>query len=431
MHQVDLTLSLDEITKIEGAATLDLKIVNSEVIECRFAIAEFKRFYTQAIRNKPVTAVPQLVARICGTCSNAHLLCNIKALEQALGISPSPQTKLLQQLLTYGLMIRDHALHLYVFVLPDIYNRDSILAFDENNPEEHQLLDDCFSVKSIGNALAICAGGRSVHAPFVGLAGFLKIPTKEQLTALVPTLIQARQKIQKLIAIFEKSSFALSLDTGYAALNDPTFSFLDGPIITSFGETIAPDAFASYLKHTVIPYSQASAYTWNGNTYMVGALARLNLLKDNLHTNTKRDAQKALTHFPSSNIFHNNLAQAIEILHSIDTSIDLIHSYEAAPETPPAIPTPTHQVIGVGAIEAPRGLLFHKMTVSENNRIANAQIVVPTGQNHIVIEQSIKAYVKKNLEKSKDELTHGIEQVIRAYDPCMSCATHFLKVNWK
>ncbi len=181
MHTTDLDLSLTDISKIEGAASLDLKISNGVIKECKFKIAEFKRFYTRAIEGKPVTAVPQLVARICGTCSNAHLLCNLIAIERALKIQVSPQTQLLRQLLNYGLIIRDHALHLYIFVLPDLFSKNSILDFDENNPEEHRLLDDCFDVKAIGNSLSITAGGRSVHAPNLTLGGFIKIPDKEDI----------------------------------------------------------------------------------------------------------------------------------------------------------------------------------------------------------------------------------------------------------
>lgn len=430
MHQVNLDLSLEEITKIEGAATLDLKIRDGKVNECQFAISEFKRFYTQAIRGKPVIAAPQLVARICGTCSNAHLLCDIKALENGLNITPSAQTILLRQLLNYGLMIRDHALHLYVFVLPDIYKKESILAFDENDPEQHELLHDCFAVKSVGNAIGITAGGRSVHAPFASLGGFTKIPEKLALTRLIPSLKAIRPKVLKLIEVFGRYPAQVIQDVVFAALDDPDFSFLNGAIMFSDGQKIQPEQFGDFLTHTVIPYSQASAYTWKGQVYMVGALARLNLIKDRLHQDTRQDVAKYLAKFPSQNIFDNNLAQAIEILHSIDKSIELINQYQAVTETPPKIAA-SQPSTGIGVIEAPRGLLFHKMAIGGDTKINQAQIVVPTGQNHIVIENSIKTYVENNIDLPKEELSRGIEEVIRAFDPCMSCATHFLKVNWK
>lgn len=166
VHQQDFDLSIDQISKVEGHAAIELTVRRGKVKELKFKVTDYKRFYTQAIQGKPISAVPQHVARICGTCSNAHLLCSIKALEKALDITPSPQTMLLRKLLTYGLMIRDHALHLYLFALPDILGKDSIFDFSEGNPHEHQFLHDAFTVKAAGNSLSIYAGGRSVHAPY-------------------------------------------------------------------------------------------------------------------------------------------------------------------------------------------------------------------------------------------------------------------------
>ncbi len=428
MHNIDLDLSLAEITKIEGAATLDLKIRNGVVKQCKFSISEYKRFYTQAIRGKPISAVPQLVARICGTCSSAHLLCNLKALEKAINFRPSEQTMLLRQLLNYGLMIRDHALHLYVFVLPDLFGRDSILDFDENNSQEHELLDSCFAVKSVGNKLGVTVGGRSVHAPNVMLGGFTKIPTKHELSDLIPQLEAIRPQVLQLIEIFYKNQFELIQDIEFVALINNDFNFLNGEVLTKQGDHIAEAKFGEHLEKSFIPYSQASGYRFDGKIHLVGALARLNLNQKALHPRTKADAKEALQRFPSINIFHNNLAQAIEILHCIDSSIDLINKYEAKVETLPKIEP--KDGIGYAVTEAPRGLLYHEMHVV-NGKVKTGQIVVPTGQNQIGIERSIFEYVSNHVNQSQAELTHEIEKIIRAYDPCMSCATHFLTVNWK
>ena len=156
MHQGNFDLSLDEITKIEGHASLTLKVRGGKIKDLQFKIAEFKRFYTQAVRGKGISAVPQLVARICGTCSNAHILCSTEAIEKALNIKNTPQTMLLRKLLYNGLIIRDHGLHLYVFSLPDVINKESLLSFNENDPIQHELLHDAFAVKE--------AGGRHIYS---------------------------------------------------------------------------------------------------------------------------------------------------------------------------------------------------------------------------------------------------------------------------
>ncbi len=429
MHQLDFDLNIDQVSKIEGHAAIDLTVRGGKVKDLKFSITDYKRFYTQAIRNKAISAIPQHVARICGTCSNAHLLCSIKAIERALNIKPSPQTMVLRKLVTYGLMIRDHALHLYLFALPDVLGKDSIFDFDEKQEKEHTLLHDAFAVKSAGNTLSIWAGGRSVHAPYPIVGGFLRTPSVDGKQAVYDKLIDARNRVMRLVEVFLSCDFTQEGEFVYAALDSPDYSFLEGDIVQSDGQRIPQESFGNHLVHTIIPYSQASAYTFDGKPMLVGALARLNLFGDRLHKKTKKNVSSALTLFPSKNIFHNNLAQAIEIIHCIDAALEILEHAEFVPETPQAITPKDSQ--GAVAIEAPRGTLFYKLKTSSNGKVTWGQIVVPTGQNHIAIERSIGEYVSDKLDKPKDALALEMEKVVRAFDPCMSCATHFLKVRWK
>lgn len=429
MHDLDLNIA--DITKIEGKASCEIKIRDGKVEVCNFSIAEYKRFYTQAIRGKDIVALPQLTARICGTCSNAHLLCALKAVENAVGLVPSEQTIILRKLLNYGLIIRDHALHLCVFVLPDIFGKDSILDFDEKDPTEHKFLDLTFQVKAAGNNLGKRVGGRSVHAPYLFPGGFTKLPQKEELVKSLKELQNIRPLVLDLIDLFAKCDFTLERDDlRFSALMDSEFSFLYGDILTSTGEKIAQEKYGDYLEYISIPYSHASGYKWQGKVFMVGALARLNLAKDNLHPNTKKDTEKYLQIFLSKNIFHNNLAQAIEILHAIDSSITLIKNLEIKEEKP--LPIARKEGMGVGVIEAPRGTLYYKLEVDSGGKIRTGRIVVPTGQNQIGIEGSIKTFLERNIKKLEDQETVEleIEKIVRSYDPCMSCASHFLKIKW-
>jgi sulfhydrogenase subunit alpha len=428
MPTTNLDLSIADISKIEGHASVNVVVRNGEVQKCEFAIAEMRRFFMQAIRGKPMAAIPGLVSRICGTCSNAHLLASLKAIEMAIGYNPTPQVKILRQLLNYGLIIRDHALHLYVFVLPDLYNHDSILEFSESIQEEHDLVHDCFSVKEVGNQLAIAVGGRSVHAPMPRIGGFMKTPTRDELMNLVPKLKSIRQLVIRLINVFTQCPWTLNRDLHYVALVDHEYTFLEGLIKTSDGTQFPPDQYLSKLNSFFIPYSEATGYKFDNKTYMVGALARININEDALHPNTKRDAHQALELLPSKNIYHNNLAQAIEILHAIDTSIDLINNYEGINEPTPEIKPKAGE--GIGIIEAPRGTLYHHIAIDENGIVKDGHFIVPTGQNQVGIEEAIREYLEVNMEKSHDELIHEIEKIVRAYDPCMSCASHFLKVKW-
>lgn len=429
MHNSDIDINIKEIAKVEGAASLDIRIRGGKVEKVNFKVADYKRFFTEGMKGKAVMALPQFLARICGTCSNAHIMCSIESCERALAIKPSKQTMLLRLLTMYGLMIRDHALHLYLFVMPDIYGKDAFLEFDENDPEQHQLLHDAFEIKAAGNYLSTLVAGRSVHAIYPTVGGFLHFPEKEGVAEAIKKLEAVRPAVLRLIKIFAEAPFHFDRKTNFMALVAERFGFLSGSIKASNGENIPEEKFRGHLEHVVLPYSQASAYEHEGECYMVGALARINLAKDLLHPRTKESLGVLLNRFPSTNIFDNNLSQAIEILHSIDDAIELLKNNVFAAE--PIVRAAVKSGVGVGVIEAPRGILYHKVTIGDDGIVKEGEIIVPTGQNQINIEEDIYTLVRNLLPKMpKEEIVFEIEKLIRAYDPCISCAAHFLKVKW-
>ena len=437
MHTFDL--SLEHITKIEGNATLNIKVVDGKVLDVKFAITEYKRFFTEAMKGKDINAIPAHLARICGTCSNAHIMCSIEACENALGIRPSPQTKILRALTMHGLMIRDHALHLYLFSMPDIFGKDAFLDFDENDPVQHQLLHDGFETKSAGNFLATLIAGRSVHATYPVIGGFLHFPDQAEIDEAIEKLKNIRPAVLRLIEIFKNAPNHFDRKTKYMALvPENSFGYIQGIIETSDGRKIEEKDFKSHLENTVIPYSEAMGYKYEGEGYMVGALARINLAKDKLHSKTKESASEVLNLFPSTDIYYNNLAQAIEILHSVDESIDILSNNKFSPE-PIIKGEEKENTVGIGVVEAPRGTLYHKIVLDKDGKIKEGEVVVPTGQNQINIERDIGVLVQSILDQSnfaeasldKSKIAFEIEKLIRAYDPCMSCASHFLKVEWE
>jgi coenzyme F420-reducing hydrogenase alpha subunit len=439
MHRIDLRL--DHITKIEGDASMDVVVEDGKVTDVKFAIIEYKRFFTEAMKGKNIAAIPSHLSRICGTCSNAHVMASIAACEDALGLEVTPQTRLLRKLTMHGLVSRDHALHLYLFVMPDIYGKDAFLDFDENDPEQHQLLHDGFNVKAAGNHLSQLVAGRSVHATFPVIGGFLQFPSAEGVAASIKELKSVRPAVLRLIEIFMKAPSHLDRQTKYMALvPDDSFGYIGGlpmgkagKIITDKGESYEQKDFRSHLEHVALPYSQASAYKYKGESYMVGALARINLAQDRLHPNTRESAAEALKLFPSTDIFHNNMAQAIEILHSIDESIDILSNNVFKPE--PIMKAPMRAGVGMGVIEAPRGTLYHKIVIDDKGIVQDGEVIVPTGQNQVNIERDVGALVEdilvKDPDHDKEKINMEIEKLIRAYDPCMSCGAHFLKVKWQ
>lgn len=429
MHTADLDLTLDRLTKVEGSASLSVHVRKGRVENVQFKILEYKRFYTEAMRGKPIIAIPQLLARICGTCSNAHLMASIEACEYAVGITPSEQTRLLRVLTMYGLMVRDHALHLYLFAMPDIRGKDAFLDFDESDPFEHQMLHDGFEIKAAGNFLSMLIAGRSVHAVHPTIGGFLHFPDKVGIEEAIKKLEAARPAVIRLIEVFRDAPFHFDRKTSFMALVPERYGFLEGNIMTSHGLCFGEEHFREHLEHVVLPYSQASAYKYAGEPYMVGALARMNLAKDRLHPRTTDTLGHTLDLFPSTDIFRNNLAQAIEILHSLDDAVEIMTRKNFVPE--PIIKKPNRAAVGIGVIEAPRGTLYHKLILRHSGTIEEGEVIVPTGQNQVNIERDVHDLVQGMLpDTPKEKISFEIEKLIRAYDPCMSCAAHFLKVDW-
>lgn len=430
MHSCDLDINISKLSKIEGHADLDIKIRGGKVEDVGLRVMENMRFFNQAVRGQSYSSVPQLVSRICGTCSIAHLTACIEAVEKTLEIKPSEQTMILHKLTMYSLMIRDHALHLYFFVLPDIFGIDSALDLPK---EKMDLIHEALHVKEAGNNLSNLVAGRAVHAPFEQVGGFSNEVDKAKIPAIIKELKSVRPYVMKLAEIFYNCGWEFKRKTNFVALVTSDFSYLEGKIKSTSGAVIEEKNYWDHLHNVVLPYSQASGFEFEGKEYMVGALARLNLNKDALHPNTKKDMEKYLAVFPSDNVFHNNLAQAIEIMHSIDHSIELIEKNDFKKEAP-VKPTKLSGE-GVGVIEAPRGTLYYWLGINDG-KVRYANFVIPTAQNLINMRSDVKNIVngicnyKAPMKEFEGKIKKEVEKIIRAYDPCMSCAAHFLRVNW-
>jgi sulfhydrogenase subunit alpha len=430
MHSGEITI--DSVTKIEGSAGLRVTVADDKVTNLKFLIQDYRRFYTHAVKGKPIIAVPSFLSRICGTCSVAHLFASIKALENSQGLEVTEQTKILRRLAYNGLMIRDHALHLYFFTLPDVLGIDSILDIpDEDTDPGHVLLHDSFDIKKAGTDITNVIIGAAIHAPFPTPGGFLKLPDPTKFPQLIDQLEKIRPQVIRGIKTFYDWNESLVRNSDYLTLrNENGFDFLEGDLINSAGKRVTSSEFKSFMEEIVIPYSQSSSYVFSENheDYLVGALARLNFNKDLLNTRTKNDIAQYLDVFPSTNIYHNNLAQAVEVLQCVDDAIDILKNLKIETET--LVKKPFQAGVGVGVVEAPRGTLYHMAKVNDKGVIEDYDVIVPTSQNQITIENDLKKYFNENISADEEALKLAAEKIIRAYDPCMSCATNFLKIDW-
>jgi sulfhydrogenase subunit alpha len=425
MHNTS-DIHIEDLSKIEGHTNLDVSIKGGKVRSVKLRIIENKRFYTQAIRGMSIGEIPSIVSRICGTCSISHMTCAIEALETALGAEPSEQTLALRNLSMNGTILRDHAMHLYLFCLPDIIGKDSVLDF---GPKDMKVVERGLAVKKAANNLATLVAGRAVHATYPCVGGFMHVPNKKSVSSVIKELRSARDNVFDALDLFLNNESELICNARDVAMVNDDFNFVKGSIMTSDGQTIQDDEFPDHLHRVVIPYSQATGFEFQGKEYKVGALPRVNLNRKSLHKDTRKDAAKHLKPFPSKNIYHNNLAQAIEMLHCIDNSIELLESADFKQEDP--VKPKGRSGAGIGVIEAPRGTLYYELTVKDNS-IKDGILVIPTAQNQVNMERDIGALVEGDLAHGVDRHTmeHNIEKLIRAYDPCMSCASHFLKVRW-
>jgi coenzyme F420-reducing hydrogenase alpha subunit len=427
MHSFDIDIK--NISKIEGHTHMFVKVKNGKVIECKLKVSENQRFCKTAIQGMNYDLVPFRVARICGTCSAAHTLASIEAIEKAFNVKVTDQTTVLRNLLMNASHLRDHAMHLYFFCLPDVLHKESIFDF---NDKEHKWIHYGLEVKDAGNFLSTIVGGRAVHPPFPVIGGFTNYPTKSEIEEAIVKLRQSRKRILEIIDVFYKDKKTFTRDANYVAIVNDDYNYLKGLIRSAHGSIIKEEDYADHLEKVVLPYSTSSAFTWESKDFMVGALARINLNKNNLNKNTKKDASKYLKKFPSDCVFDNNLAQAIEMLQAVDNSVDLLEKLKTNLKKEKLVTVKPVAGVGVGVVEAPRGTLYYRLEIDEEGIIQKADLVIPTQQNIIHLEKDVSKYVEQLLKEGidKNEISLKVEEMIRAYDPCMSCATHFLKIKW-
>ena len=418
---------LQNITKIEGHATLSLKLENKKVEKCEFRITESQRFFEDMVLGKHFSQIPLIVSRICGLCSSSHLITALESIETALDVIPSEQTLVLRELSTNGEFIKSHALHLYMLALPDYLGRESILEFSD---KEHHFIHDGLDLKKAGTDLLAALGGRPHQTVNLRVGGFSKFPSKEKLDSARKSLEQARPKAIEAIKLFagfaKKNPFERK--TNYVALVGNGYCLLCGAIKATDGTVVNEGSYLEHLHEYVVPYSTAKQAKFNGEEYMVGALARLNLNSKEMYPSVRRLIKENRLKFPNESPFYNNVSQALELLQCIDHSLELIDKLKLRKESLQKIEPKTSQ--GIGVTEAPRGILYHSYGLNKEGFIDKADIVVPTLQNCRNIEEDLKEFVPALLSKPKAKAEYEIEKLIRSYDPCISCSTHFLKVNW-
>jgi len=414
------TIKIDHLTKIEGHAHLNIKIENNKLKECSLGSIEGSRYFEGIVRGRLPKEAPEITSRICGICSNAHTLCAAMAIENALKIKVSEQTIKLRNLLNLGERIRSHATHIYFMSLPDFLNYESALAMLPKHKDKVQI---GINLMKLGNEIMNTIGGRDLHPVSAQIGGFLKFPKEEDLQKLKTNLEKGKKDAIATIELFQKLTYPKfeSKRPSFTIFNESEYGMLYGSIKAD--KLYRVRDYQKYLKEYHETDSTANFVVKEGKSYRVGALARINNNKEQLNPLSKKYAKD----FPTENIFYNNLAQAIEILNSIEEAIKIISNLKIVQEKP--ITSKLTEGHGIDAIEVPRGILFHEYEIKDN-KIVYCNIITPTAQNLRSMEEDIKLLVSTLLNEKKETIVNEVEKLIRAYDPCFSCSSHFLDVTW-
>lgn len=420
--------SIKEITKVEGHANLDVEMEKGKVKNCELQIYEGQRFFEDIVLGRHFSQIPLMVSRICGLCNVSHLNTAMEAVENAFSVEVSEQTLLLRELATNGEFIKSHALHLFFLALPDYLKRESVLDF---NKEEHKYVHWGLDLKKCGTEIVKVLGGRVYQTVAIRPGGFTLIPTKEKLDTVLNLLAKHRQTAIDSVKLFASFTEQLPFErkTDYLALIDSNYSLTSGKLHSASGLVVEEKDMLDYVHEVIKPYSSAKQASLKGKDFRVGALARINLNKKALEPSVQALINDLNLKFPSNSIYFNNLAQALELLHLIDSSIRIISELKLRKESIQEIKPKEAEAVGV--TEAPRGTLYHSYAFDSKGFVKRANIIVPTNQNNHTIENDLVEFIPSLLDLPQEKANLEIEKLVRAYDPCISCATHFLKVNWK
>lgn len=425
-------INVHHITRVEGHGNIRVRAEDGAVLQAEWQVPEAPRFFEAMVRGRRWDEMQPITCRICGICSFSHSLASLKATEDAMEIAISPQTDKLRELAMNGEMIESHVLHVGYLVAPDLLGVKSVVPLVASNPD---LVKVVVRLHKLGNDMMELIGGRRTHPMAMRPGGFGKLPSEAELRQMkqwiedeipdLKTLVSALLSLADKIPAFDRP-------TEYIALTEPEeYPFIHGTIGSSdTARPVAVQQFKSVVNEYVVPQSTAKWAKWHRDSYAVGALARFNLNAEYLMPLAAETARAFGLTRGCSNPYMNSIAQVVETAHCFEHSLQVLDELLTVgikPEVPNVKPKAGW---GVGAVEAPRGILFHNYAFDENGLCTGANMVIPTNQNHGNIQRDIEALVPQVIDRPQEEIRLLLEMLVRAYDPCISCSTHFLDVEF-
>ena len=422
------TIKVDALARVEGEGALYVRVKDNVVKDIKFRIFEPPRFFEALLRGRRYSEAPDITARICGICPVAYLMGASHAMEEVLGIELSPQLQDLRRLLYCGEWIQSHVLHAAMLHAPDFLGLDDALQLAKTNPE---IVQNALRLKKAGNSLMEIIGGRAVHPVNTRIGGFYRAPDRLEMARLIDELkwgIETSIAVTRVFAGFDFPDY--EYDYTCVSLRHPDeYPIQRGRIVSNRGLDIPLPEFLDHFEEKHVAHSNAlhGVEKGTGAAYLVGPIARYNNNYDQLSNLAKQVAGEAGLGPVCTNPFKSLLVRMIETVYAFEEAVRLAQAYEE-PEAP-YVEMPARAGRGYGCTEAPRGICFHTYALDGEGRITDATIIPPTSQNQPQIERDLLGVVQKNLEMDDEALKWRCEQTIRNYDPCISCATHFLDLT--
>lgn len=421
------TIRVDTLARVEGEGAILIKLNGDRVTDVKLRIYEPPRFFEAFLRGRHYSEVADITARICGICPIAYQMSAVHAIERALGVQIDPAIRMLRRLFYCGEWIESHALHVYMLHAPDFLGYQDVLAMAKDHRE---IVEQSLRLKKIGNHIVRVLGGREIHPISATVGGFSKTPSKQQLRSMRDDLrwaLDASIATVKLVAGFEFPDF--EQDYEFVALAHPDeYPFNEGRLVSNRGLNIDAAEYEDHFFEQHVKHSNSLHSVHRGSgSYLVGPLARFNLNFDKLPAPARQAAQDVGLVPPVKNPFRSIIVRAVELVFACAEALRIIEEY--APPASASAKVEVRRGVGQAITEAPRGILYHRYAVDDNGLIVTAKIVPPTSQNQKRIEDDLRDFAAQVAAWPLEEATWKCEQAVRNYDPCISCATHFLRVS--
>jgi coenzyme F420-reducing hydrogenase alpha subunit len=423
-------INVHHVTRVEGHGNIVLNVREGRIEELRLEIVESPRFFEAMLLGRSYEDAPGISARICGICSVGHTTTSLRAMESALGVTPSEQTVKLRKICFYGEQLQSHILHVYFLVAPDLFGVGSVIPLAATHGD---VVRRALRLKRDANAICERLAGRHVHPVALKVMGFSRLPTEDDLRA-VQAMLQEEMlpDLQATVDLFAGLKLPVfERETEYVSLKSAKeYAFYEGDIYSSDTGPIPVRDYRGVTNEMVVAHSSAKHAKHVRESYMVGALARFNNNHEQLTEGAKRAAGKLGLKAPCHNPFMINVAQVVESVHCAEEALRLTTELLEAGLNEENGKVAVRAGRGIGACEVPRGVLFHEYAIDEHGLIEDCNLVIPTSQNCRNIEQDLHALVPQILDRSEAEITLNMEMLVRAYDPCISCSAHLLDVKF-